>query len=105
MDIPETSRINQRTIYRAVLGVLAFIFIGVCILFAIALSNTWREYQAFEDREATYRQKLADLRAEKAQREAYLRKLLDDPEFLDRVVRERLGYSREDEIIFKFESD
>lgn len=105
METPEKSRFDQRTIYRAVLAALAFIFVGVCVLFAIALSSTWREYQAFEEKEVIYKQKLTELRAEKAEREAYLRKLLDDPAFLDRVVRDRLGYSREDEIIFKFDTE
>jgi cell division protein FtsB len=29
-------------------------------------------------------------------------RLLEDPEFLERVARERLGYARPDELIFRF---
>lgn len=103
MKISLRRRIDQRALYRVVLGMLGLAFIGVLVLFGFLLSDTWREYNAFEQREAAYRERLADIRAEKAGREAYLRKLLDDPDFRDRVVRERLGYSREDEIIFRFE--
>ena len=36
------------------------------------------------------------------QKEAYMARLIDDPEFLERVVRERLGYARPDELLFRF---
>jgi cell division protein FtsB len=39
------------------------------------------------------------------QKEAYLTRLIEDPEFLQRVARERLGYSRPDELLFRFSED
>ena len=98
-----SKRIDQRSIYRLIVGMLGLAFLGVLVLFGVLLSDTWREYKAFDERDANYRQRLSEIRAEKSGREAYLRKLLDDPEFRDSVIRERLGYSREDEIIFRFE--
>ncbi len=98
-----SKRFDQRAVYRVVVGMLGFAFVGVCVLFGILLTDTWREYSAFEEREAGYRERLVEINTERAGREAYLRKLLDDASFRDRVVRERLGYSREDEIIFRFE--
>jgi cell division protein FtsB len=35
----------------------------------------------------------------------YLARLLEDPEFLERVVRERLGYARPDELLFRFSDE
>lgn len=98
-----SKRIDPRAVYRVVVSMLGIAFLGVVVLFGILLSDTWREYSAFEAREAAYRDRLAAINQERAGRETYLRKLLDDASFRDRVVRERLGYSREDEIIFKFE--
>ena len=47
---------------------------------------------------------MLDVKARKefAQKEAYMTRLIDDPEFLERVVRERLGYARPDELLFRF---
>lgn len=99
----EVTAHRQRMFYRVALGLLGAVFLAVCIGLLAVLSQSWREYHGFKEREAKHSTRLAELQAEKAGREAYLRKLLEDPAFLDRVVRERLGYSREDEIIFKFE--
>lgn len=105
MDGAQGKRIDSRAVYRVIVGMLCLAFLGVLGLFGVLLTNTWREYAAFEERENFRREQLQEIREEKAQREAYLRKLLDDPAFRDRVVRERLGYSREDEIVFRFEDD
>lgn len=103
MDTPPKS--STLTLYRVIVSALGMVLLAVSIIFGVMLATTWREYQAFNAREAAHRERLTELRIQKAEREAYLRKLLDDPEFLDRVVRERLGYSREGEIIFRFEQD
>ena len=64
-----------------------------------------RQYQNFKERENRIEAKLIQARKEFAQKEAYLSRLLDDPEFLERVVRERLGYARPDELLFRFSDE
>lgn len=105
MNPEDNSPKRQRTLYRGVVITLMVVFLGVCAGFATVLAQTWREYEGFAERKAEHRERLAELRSQKADREAYLRKLLDDPDFLDRVVRDRLNYSREDEVIFKFDRE
>ena len=77
------------------LSVLVMFFGGLVII-------SHREYNNFKDRENRVETKLTQARKEFAQKEAYLVRLIDDPEFLERVARERLGYARSDELIFRF---
>lgn len=67
--------------------------------------QTYREYKHFKDREIRIEAKMAQARKEFEQKEAYLAQLLEDPEFLERVARERLGYSRPDEVLFRFSDE
>lgn len=80
------------------LCVLLFFFVGL-------VTKTHREFQNFQERENRIEAKFIQARKEFAQKEAYLARLLEDPEFLERVVRERLGYARPDELLFRFSDE
>lgn len=67
------------------------------------LLQTYREYASFKARELAYQERLKILEMEVDAYEAYLERLLSDPEFMEHVARERLGYSKEGELIFRFE--
>jgi len=75
------------------------LFLGGLIL------QTRREYNYFSIRQSELESRLLQVRDEFKRKEAYLGRLLEDPEFLERVARERLGYSRPDEILFRFEDE
>ena len=70
--------------------------------FGCILMQTKRELRQFHDRELRLQAKLKQAKEEFIQKEAYLDQLLEDPEFLERVARDRLGYTRPDEILFRF---
>ena len=89
-------------------GQTLFLFItGVLLLVSGALGGlllqTYREYASFKARELAYQERLEGLEMEVDAYEAYLERLLNDPDFLEHVARERLGYSKEGELIFRFE--
>ncbi len=92
----------SQTSYKFLLAVLAFALVGVGVVFGSTLLRTWREYGVLKQREAAYQQQIAEARITRAHQEVYLKKLIEDPEFLERVIRERMGYSRPNEIIFRF---
>jgi len=85
-----------------ILSLLGFILAGVVILFSVLLHQTYQEYQAFTAREAQLYSRLQQLQEENRSKQIYMEKLLNDPEFLERVVRERLGYSRPDDLLYRF---
>jgi len=75
------------------------------IIFSIAmvLMQTSREYENFKERELQYEQRLLLARKEFKAKEDYVNRILNNPESLERLVREKLGYARPDEMIFRFE--
>jgi cell division protein FtsB len=92
---------RERAIVLMLLGMLCvlLVFFGGLVL------KTHREYQNFKERENRIEAKLLQTRKEFDQKEAYLARLLDDPEFLERVVRERLEFARPDELLFRFSDE
>ena len=89
---------------RILLILLIVVLSGVTTGLVLVWSQTRREYVAFEQRLEETSAHLASLRAEREAKEAYLRAFLNDPEFVERVVRERLGYVGPGEIIFRFDN-
>lgn len=62
-----------------------------------------REHAVFLERQQAAEVQLESLRQQRAQKEAYLRAFLGDPQFVERVVRDRLGYAAPGELIFRYE--
>lgn len=81
------------------------LLIILVIFFGGMLLKTHREFQNFKVRQDRIESKFIQARKEFEQKEAYLNRLMEDPEFLERVVRDRLGYSRPDELLFRFSDD
>lgn len=75
------------------------VFLGSMIL------QTRREYLHFIEREAALETRLAQAQKEFRRKEAYFSRILEDEEFLERVARERLGYSRPGEVLFRFDDE
>ena len=97
----KNSQRKERALLLMLVGmlcVLLFFFVGL-------LMKTHREFQNFQNRENRIEAKFIQARKEFAQKEAYLSRLSEDPEFLERVVRERLGYARPDELLFRFSDE
>lgn len=97
----ENSQRKERVLVLMLLGMLCVLV----VFFGGLLLKTHREFQNFKARQDRIEAKLIQARKEFEQKEAYLARLIDDPEFLERVVRERLGYSRPDELLFRFSDE
>ena len=77
---------------------LIFFFSGLIL-------RTYQELKSFQQRELRLEQRLTETEAEFRRKEIYFKRLLEDDEFLERVARQRLGYARPDELIFRFTED
>ena len=89
---------------RILLILLIVVLSGVTTGLVLVWSQTKREQATFEETRAAAAGKLVSLRTEREAKEAYLRAFLSDPEFVERVVRERMGYVGPGEIVFRFEN-
>lgn len=81
---------------------LLLLLVAVVVGLGLVWSQTWREFKTFGEQQAEAEKQLAELREHREKKEAYLRAFLNDPDFVERVVRERLGYVRPDETVFRF---
>ncbi len=89
--------------FHILLPALAAALACACAIFGVILTQSWREYQAFEDRRESAQKRLEQLHARNVAQEKYLTELLSSPALIERAARENLGYSREGELIFRFE--
>lgn len=81
-----------------------------CVLFAqiVGLGPQWlksyREYSYLKRKQQRLFLQRDQLRENLSAKERYLASLLHQPSFLERVARKRLGYTRTDEIVLRFQS-
>lgn len=106
--MPQPANVNKsesvyRILAKAALAFLVFLLLVVVTVMGTALLQVYREYQAFQSNEAALAQELKERNAELHQRQEYLRLVLEDPQFLERVVRDKLGFARANETIYRFE--
>ncbi len=85
-----------------VLSACSCVLATIVVAFAFVLHQTYQEYRIFQKREATYAIQIKELQKQIEAKEAYVDRLKNDPEFLERVIRERLGYSSPNDILYKF---
>ncbi|OUV91232.1 MAG: hypothetical protein CBD09_01930 [Puniceicoccaceae bacterium TMED149] len=79
-----------------------FLLFFLIFFFSGLIFRTYQELKSFQQREYRLEQRLAETEAEFRRKEVYFKRLLEDDEFLERVARQRLGYARPDELIFRF---
>lgn len=61
------------------------------------------EYVELQQIQAANRAKLAAKEAQLREQERILERLRSDPTFVEKVIRQRLGYARPGEVVFRFD--
>ncbi len=87
------------------------LLIGSCLVVvsAIAVAATvWfleanGELQQLRAIEKVNEQKLASAKRRLAEQETILRRLREDPAFMEKILREKAKYARPEDVIFRFE--
>lgn len=88
---------------RIVIVVYLCLFVAVAAGSATFFWQTRAEYMRLKEIENQSRERLVIAQQRLAEQERTLERLRTDPEFVEMVIRRRLGYAREDEQIFRFE--
>jgi cell division protein DivIC len=92
--------VNSRRAIVLLYVVLLTVFgVGTGFLFIEARA----EYVALKRKQATIQRDLAAARARLAEQDRFLMRLRSDPVLVEKVIRERLGYGRPGEVIFRFD--
>lgn len=79
------------------------LFVAAGIFFSVLFGKTYREYTNIKTREAHYEERLAKMELKLKEKEEMLHRLRHDPVFVERVIRQRLGYAKAGELVFRFE--
>lgn len=77
----------------------------VLVIMAIELYKTRNQLNYLKTRDREYANRIKEIEQNLSAKDEYLEKLLTDPIFLERVVRERLGYTRPEEYIYRFPNE
>ncbi len=91
------------TLRRSVIAFYALLFVALTLFAGLFFLRTYAEVTALESQERDGRLRLAELRTYLAQQENKLERLRSDPVFVERAIREKLGYARPEETVYRFE--
>jgi cell division protein FtsB len=88
-------------------AVIVILVIMLCFFIASSVAvllRPYREYRVYQLKEQNYVKRVENAKARLQNRKEYFELIKKDPEFLEHVVRERLGYVRDNEQVFRFEA-
>ena len=90
---------------QVILSLYILLLAGLGVAGVVLFKDAHDEYSQLEQVGAMNRQRLAEARDRLRAQERILERMKSDPGYVDRVIRMKLGYSKPDEYIFRFESD
>ena len=92
----------KRFVLTTLLATFMLFCVGALVIMAIEFYETRNQLTYLQTRHADKRELKRQIEQDLPQKDEYLGKLYNDPVFLERVVRERLGYVEPEEWIFRF---
>lgn len=88
---------------RIILTLGALVSLSVLAGLVVVLMQTRAEYAQVRQTEALTRQRLAEVERKLAEQAVVLDRLRNDPAYVEMILRRRLGYTKPDEFVFRFE--
>lgn len=86
---------------RLIVAVYLALFLGVAVTSGVFFWQAHQEYENLREQERQVRQRLAEAEQKLKDHERILERLRTDPAYVERVIRQRLGYAKPDEYIFR----
>jgi len=90
---------------KLITGLFTALFIGVAVSAVAFFVQMHRDITALRAQETANQRRLAEAEARLAAQEKYLDQLRHDPVLVERLIRQKLGYSKGDEFVFRFEEE
>jgi cell division protein FtsB len=87
------------------LGLYAVLFTAVTVWAVGFFVQMQRDLTTLRMQESTGQRRLAEAEARLQQQEKYLDRLRHDPALVERLIRQKLGYVRDQEFVFRFEEE
>ena len=95
-----TIAVNAR---RVVILIYTLLFFALSAVFGVSLWQTRAEYLQLRAQEAASRRRLTEAEQRLRDQQQVLARLRTDPAYVERIIRQQLGYAKPDEFIFRFE--
>lgn len=89
---------------RFIVGLYFLLFVGLGLASAAFFWQTRAEYIRFRRIEADNQRRLAQAEAKLQEQERILERLRTDPAYVEKIIREQLGYAKPGEFVFRFEN-
>lgn len=90
-------------ISKVILGVFGTLFAAVTLWAVTFFVQMHREIMALHAQESLNQRRLAEAEARLQAQEKYLDQLRHDPALVERLIREKLGYAKSQEFVFRFD--
>ena len=87
-----------------IVGLYFLVFVGLGLASAAFFWQTRAEYNRFRQIEADNQRRLAAAEAKPQEQERVLERLRTDPAYVEKIIRQQLGYAKPGEFIFRFEN-
>jgi cell division protein FtsB len=87
---------------KVILGLYMVLIAGLGVGGGILFLDASEEYSRLEVVQAENRRRLAEAQEQLRSQERVLERLRNDPAYVDKVIRKKLGYAKPDEFIFHF---
>lgn len=90
------------TLRRLIIAIYLLVFLSAAAASGVFFWQTRREYDQLLESEKASKQHLAEMQTKLNEQEKILQRLRTDPDYVEMVIRRRLGYAKPDEYIFRF---
>jgi cell division protein DivIC len=95
--------INVVGIRRIIVVVYLLLFLAGGVASGLYFLEAREQYNRLRQMEAASRRRLSEVEAKLREEEKILERLRNDPVYVEKVIRRRLGYAKPEEFIFRFE--
>jgi cell division protein FtsB len=89
---------------RLIFSLYLALFAGVSVTAGLYFYNTRKEYNTLKGIELKNQLLLEEAERRVAEQQQILERLRTDPDYVEKVIRKKLGYTKEGETIFRFDN-
>ncbi|SDS49725.1 septum formation initiator family protein [Opitutus sp. GAS368] len=90
---------------KLILGFYGALFVGVTLWAVTFFVQMHRDITALRAQETINQRRLAEAEARLSAQEKYLEQLRHDPVLVEQLIRQKLGYVKNQEFVFRFEEE
>ncbi len=92
------------TLSRFLLLAYAVVFLSLSVFAGVFFYRTYGEFLNLKAQEVENRRRLVETELRLQEQCDIMERLKNDPAFTERMIRDRLGYARADEVVFRFDN-